>query len=128
MDVRLEPRVVREVEDQAFVVEVVHLLGNLLALLLVDPGDNYPEVAERDVGNLLQVDQRDNFHNREDVEVDNQNGVVVQLEVDHNIRLEVVDRQRKEHCHTGVVEDKTVECSVRVVGLEVGTREAVEEP
>ena len=97
MDVRLEPRVVREVEDQAFVVEVVHLLGNLLALLLVDPGDNYPEVAERDVGNLLQVDQRDNFHNREDVEVDNQNGVVVLLEVDHNIRLEVVDLRKEDN-------------------------------
>ena len=97
MDVRLEPRVVREVEDQAFVVEVVHLLGNLLALLLVDPGDNYPEVAERDVGNLLQVDQRDNFHNREDVEVDNQNGVVVQLEVDHNILLEVVDLRKEDN-------------------------------
>ena len=97
MDVRLEPREVREVEDQAFVVEVVHLLGNLLALLLVDPGDNYPEVAERDVGNLLQVDQRDNFHNREDVEVDNQNGVVVLLEVDHNIRLEVVDLRKEDN-------------------------------
>ena len=96
MDVRLEPREVREVEDQAFVVEVVHLLGNLLALLLVDPGDNYPEV-ERDVGNLLQVDQRDNFHNREDVEVDNQNGVVVLLEVDHNIRLEVVDLRKEDN-------------------------------
>ena len=97
MDVRLEPRVVREAEDQAFVVEVVHLLGNLLALLLVDPGDNYPEVAERDVGNLLQVDQRDNFHNQEDVEVDNQNGVVVLLEVDHNIRLGVVDLRKEDN-------------------------------
>ena len=73
------------------------MLGNLLVLLLVDLGDNYPEVAERDVGNLLQVDQRDNFHNREDVEVDNQNGVVVQLEVDHNIRLGVVDLRKEDN-------------------------------
>lgn len=115
-------------EDQAFVVgEVVdlHLRGNLLALMPVDLGDNFPEV-ERDVGNL-QVDQwEDNFHNQEDEGVDIPNGaVVLPLEVAHNIRLEGVDRQRKKHCHTGVVEDKTVECSVLMEGLlEVGTREA----
>ena len=93
---RLEqPREVhRELEDQAFVVvgEVdLHLRGNHLALMPVDhPGDKFPEVERRDVGNLLQVDQRDNFHNQEVVGVYTPNGVVVPpLEVDHNIRLEV---------------------------------------
>ena len=92
---RLEqPREVRrELEDQAFVVvgEVdLHSRGNHLALMRVDhPGDNFLEI-EGDVGNLLRVDQRDNFHNQEVVGVYTPNGVVVPpLEVDHNIRLEV---------------------------------------
>ena len=84
-------------EDQAFVVEEVvdlHLRGNLLALMPVDLGDNFPEV-ERDVGNL-QVDQwEDNFHNQEDEGVDIPNGaVVLPLEVAHNIRLEGVDLRK----------------------------------